>query len=361
MLHIQKRHIFSSTHAIIDKYFTNNTLFFDIETTGFSPNTSSVYLIGTLTKDGEHLVIDQFFATAKEEEQEILRSFHEMIQNYSTIISFNGLGFDIPFLEAKNKEYSISEAYFTHTFIDIYKEIKKSKHLLKLENYKQKTIEKFLGVSRDDQFSGGELIPIYEAYTKHHDKESEEYLLLHNYEDVIGMLDLLPALSYTKNLQGSYSIASIETSTYLTHDGDEAEELIITLNNKYTVPSRASYSDQCFYYTMHKDTTKIRIPIFEGELKYFYTNFKDYYYLPKEDMAIHKSVATFVDKEYREKAKSSNCYTRKFGRFIPQTTTIQSPIFLKEYKDKISYFELTKDFIESEIMLKKYINHILQP
>jgi hypothetical protein len=36
------------------------------------------------------------------------------------------------------------------------------------------------------------------------------------------------------------------------------------------------------------------------------------------------------------------------------------PEFRKNYKDKISYFELTEDFYSSDIMLRRYIDHILK-
>ena len=86
----------------------------------------------------------------------------------------------------------------------------------------------------------------------------------------------------------------------------------------------------------------------------------DKYHMKKEDMAIHKSVASFVDKEYRENAKASNCYTRKSGKFLPQYNSVMQPEFRKEYKDKISYFEMTDDFCTSDIMLRRYIDHILK-
>ena len=75
-------------------------------------------------------------------------------------------------------------------------------------------------------------------------------------------------------------------------------------------------------------------------------------------MAIHKSVATFVDKEYREKAKACNCYNRKEGLFLPQKDLVMQPFFLKTHKDKVSYFELTEDFLTSDVMLKRYVEHI---
>ena len=61
-------------------------------------------------------------------------------------------------------------------------------------------------------------------------------------------------------------------------------------------------------------------------------------------MAIHKSVASYVDASHREKAKAANCYGKKTGMFLAQ----------------LLYFEW-KDTFEKDLMLiKRYCMHILQ-
>lgn len=360
MKHICKEQLYKNQYNLTNELFTEESIFFDIETTGFSPASSCIYLIGCLRKQGDYLVIDQFFAESKEDECEVLTQFMKLLHPYKTILSFNGMGFDIPFIKAKCDTYNIEADFNSFEHIDIFKRINTIKFLLKLPNYKQKTIEHFLDIHRDDQFSGGELIHVYEDYIKSHDYEAEELLLLHNFEDVTGMLDLLPILSYLHILKGGYRIKETELLPYTSYDGQESQELIITLENNYTIPKRVSYQYKDYYFTMNKDTTKIRVPVYDGELKYFYENYKDYFYLPAEDMAIHKSVATFVDKQYRERAKASTCYTRKTGTFLPQYSTIMTPAFKLAHKDKISYFELTSNFSASDAILQRYANHIFE-
>ena len=174
------------------------------------------------------------------------------------------------------------------------------------------------------------------------------------------MMDLLPILSYIELFHGQYSIAQTKIGSYRAIDGTEEKELLITLKNDYPVPKRVSFQFREFYFISNGDTSTLRIPIYCGELHFFYSNYKDYYYLPQEDIAVHKSVATFVDKGYRETAHAFNCYTRKTGEFLPQYDTIMSPEFRKEYKDKVSYFEITDDFCTSDVMLRRYTEHILQ-
>ena len=53
---------FDFSSAVVRRFFTEDAIFFDIETTGFSPAHSNLYLIGCATRKGGLLCIDQFFA-----------------------------------------------------------------------------------------------------------------------------------------------------------------------------------------------------------------------------------------------------------------------------------------------------------
>lgn len=360
MKHTQKKELYIRQDNLADQLFDAHSIFLDIETTGFSPSSSYVYLIGCAVKNGKYIDVHQFFAENTTEERNILTAFLKLLTNYDTIISFNGVGFDVPYLKAKCDFYDLQENFKEKTYLDIFKSVSELKFLLKLPNYKQKTIEKFLGLARDDTQTGGELINVYRDYIRHPTEEAERLLHLHNYEDVIHMADILPILSYIEIFNGQYTILSTRIDSYHAYDGTTGQELIITMQNDYPVPKRISLKKGGFYLMISKARTSIRVQLFEGELHYFYPNYKDYYYLPEEDMAVHKSVATYVDRAYRENARASNCYTRKSGAFLPQYNSIMQPEFRKDYKDKVSYFELTEDFCSSDIMIRRYIDHILK-
>ena len=193
-----------------------------------------------------------------------------------------------------------------------------------------------------------------------HAEEEARYLLqIHNYEDVLGMIDLLPILSYPQIFQGAFTVDSIVKNLYEDYQSITKNECIITLKNQYPVPKRISYGFDQFYLTSYQDTTKLSIKIYSGELKYFYPNYKDYYYLPEEDTAIHKSVAFYVDKNYRTKAKAATCYSKRPAVSPPQHQVVVSPYFKLEYHDKITYFELTDEFIDNETDVKAYVMHVL--
>lgn len=357
---LHKEEIYINNDLFTNKYFTDNCIFFDIETTGFSPAHSTLYLIGCARKKNNRICIDQFFAEKPEDEKIILASFLEILKQYDTIISFNGIGFDIPFLKAKCDQYQLSEHFKDYHYIDIFKSIASIKPILNLENYKQKTIEKFLNLKREDLYSGKDLINVYQSYLKTPTEEAFRLLQLHNYEDVLGMIELLPIMSYLLLFNGNYTIKEISVNDYQTYQGEQKQELLIKVIHDYAVPQTLSLTSNQYHLHISNEYSTLRVPIFEGELKFFFKDYKNYYYLPKEDMAIHKSVAAYVDKEYRENAKASNCYTKKSGLFLPQEQIIMNPYFKAEYKDKTAFFEMTNDFLSSDIMLRRYTDHLLQ-
>ena len=350
---------FESKDKLTFELFTERSIFFDIETTGFSSAYTNVYLIGCAYRLGNMIYIDQFFADSVDEEKFIITSFLELIKQYNTIITYNGIGFDIPYLKARCNTLGINEFFSDFAYIDIFKSISKLKHIFKLPNYKQKSIEYFLDITRNDLYSGGELIQIYHDYSKELDNERLSFLLLHNYEDVLGMIDLLPILSYMHLFQGEFINSTVSIDKCKDYNGSIEKELILSITPKFSFPKRVSYGFENIYFTCFKNTAKISIRIIENNLKYFFPNYSDYYYLPKEDFAIHKSVASSVDKKFRIKAKASTCYVKKNGCFLPQYKHWITPSFKLNYSDKTSYFELTEDFMNNSELINSYITHLL--
>lgn len=351
---------FDTSNPIVDQTFSEHAIFFDIETTGFSPARTSLYLIGCATRTGNTLCLDQFFAETKSEESEVISAFFSLLEQYDTILTFNGIGFDIPYLTAKCSTYHISEPFEHHSYVDLYKEAARIKRLLALPNLKQKSIEAFLGIDRIDEYSGGELIEVYKEYTKHPSKEALLLLRQHNYEDVLDMPKLLPILAYHKMLDGGVTLDSLEANEFRAYDGSMQKELIFTLTLNIPVPKPVSLHHEDCHLTADHKTAKLGIRLFEGNLRHFFDSPKDYYYLPDEDRAIHKSIATYVDRAHRVQANTKNCYAWKCAIFLPQFEKQITPAFCTEAKDKKTYFELSEDFITSEALQLDYVKHILQ-
>ena len=61
-------------------------IFFDIETTGFSGDTSQLYLIGCVYHDGFGWKLIQWFADTRQAESELLDAFFGFIKRFKTLI-----------------------------------------------------------------------------------------------------------------------------------------------------------------------------------------------------------------------------------------------------------------------------------
>jgi len=356
-------------HKILDNYKINyplenillpeQALFLDIETTGFSPKTSQLYLIGcAYYKDG-HWQILQWFAERYEEEVNIITEFFLFATKYKYLIHFNGNTFDLPFIEKKCQQYGLSYDFSAFEGLDIYKRVLPYKYFLKLPNCKQKTIEDFLQIQREDLFTGGELIGLYHDYVKMPSHYVEKTLLLHNSDDIKGMLDILPILTYYDLFHGQVKVKKVQANYYKDLEGVSRQELLMTLSFPVPLPIEISASANNCYFKGVEEEGQLRVPIYEEELKYFYANYKDYYYLPAEDIALHKSVGGFVDKEYRMQATAATCYTRKYSQYLPQWNYIIEPFFKREYKSIDLFFELTDEIKRDRDIFTKYAKHIL--
>jgi hypothetical protein len=361
-------------------YDKNKILFFDIETTGFSAETTYLYLIGCIYYKDSSFQLIQWFSEGIDEEALVLKAFFEFSKNYTVLIHFNGSGFDIPYLLRKCFQLKLSYSFDHMQGIDLYKEIYPYRKILRLPNCKQRTIERFLHISRKDTFVGGDLIEVYQSYLgkkryeilkRRHlavsgketgavkspsEEEASEsdrllgQLLLHNEDDVKGLVQVCPILTYAD---------LFEKPIHIQNAGIEGTMLIIEFALISSLPVSIQFHTDNLSFQAHENAASLRIPLFQGELKYFYENYKDYFYLPAEDRAIHKSLAAFVDKDYRQKAKPATCYTRKQGIFVPQYEPVITPYFQQKHSDKITFLEIHTDFLLQEENLERYVSHIL--
>lgn len=336
-----------------------NIVFFDIETTGFQSNSSYIYLIGCILYE-ENWKLHQWFLDNISTEKQLLEAFLEKLKEKKWLIHFNGNTFDLPFVEKRCRKYHLSFDKSSYQSLDFYRSFRKYEHFFKLHSAKQKEFEMFLNTERKDRFHGGELIELYYEYQNLKNPMLLNFFLLHNEEDVIGLVHLLKITAFDYLFDGKFSITNYSIYSYHTFQKTEQEEIIFTLSLEFPLPKHISYPADDFYFYGQGSIVRIRSAIYEEELKYYYKNYKDYYYLPEEDCAIHKSVAIYVDRSSRSKAKASNCYIKKKGRFLKQPQEIITPQFVRNYKSKESFFELTKEFLEDTIEQKKYILSILQ-
>ncbi|CEI73984.1 MULTISPECIES: ribonuclease H-like domain-containing protein [Romboutsia] len=162
----------------------SDSFVFDIETTGLSPKFCKVILIGILFNKDNKTIIKQYFAQTEDDEKDLLLAFINDISTFDTHITFNGLAFDIPFLNSRFNKYNIDFELNKNDDIDILNIVRPFKGLLSLSDCKLKTIEKYIGISREDTISGKESVKLYKEFVSSKSDDLKSKILLHNYEDI---------------------------------------------------------------------------------------------------------------------------------------------------------------------------------
>ena len=338
----------------------SKALFIDIETTGFAAKNSILYLIGCAYHENEKWRTIQWFATSYEDERQIVETFFQFASNYTHLIHFNGNNFDLPFILQKCIQYGLPYDFSTFKGIDIYRRISPLKNFLKLSNCKQKTLEQFLGIVREDLFDGGQLIDIYHNFIKNGMTQDLDTILCHNTDDLTGMFHILPILAYSNIFSDETKVKKVQANYYRDINGRQKQELFMKLSLPTPLPKEISCNANFCYFIGKESTGALKVPLYEEELKYFYSNYKDYYYLPIEDVAIHKSIASFVDKENRIQAKAQNCYTRKLSTYLPQWDVLFEPFFKREYRASELFFEVTDSLKKDRKAFQLYALHTLK-
>lgn len=328
--------------------------FFDIETTGLSPNISSLYLLGVayVEEDTWHLL--QWFADDYTSEVSILTAFAVFLSRFDTVVHYNGSSFDIPYLEKKYRSYHLASPFTSKNSLDLYRQFPRIKELFSLPNQKLITMERLWGFHRHDNYSGKDCIRLYTEYMQKkyfRDEGASKIkanLLLHNHDDLIGTILCSQLLSYV-------NVQPIAPQCHT-----EGDTLLLSAKLSSAVPLPLSYEHEGTFIAFDNDVLRIRIPLYHGTLYHYFKDYKNYYYLPEEDMAIHKSVGTYVDSSFREKATASNCYIKKTGIFLPLPPDIKpkQPTFQETRRASRSYLPWTEQSFLSKEECLSYLTHL---
>ena len=325
-----------------------NACFFDIETTGLSPKVSNVYLIGAAFIKNDRIELSQWFADDYTSEPALLEAFAASLADSDVVVHYNGTTFDVPYLTKKYIQHGIADPFLKIESLDLYREIsrfckehktEKGGNIFHTENLKLVTVEKLLGFDRGRDFSGKECIKLYTDYMQekyaHHDESRNklcEALLSHNHDDLIGTC-LATRLTVFNAYRANRPALEITDGEAVFTD---------TLADGLTYPMPLTYPiGEASEMIFENDSLTLRIPLFTGELYHYFPDYKNYFYLPEEDMAVHKSVGSFVDKDHRAPATAANCYVKKEGTFLPlpgASIPEGATVFHKKNAPKGAYF-----------------------
>ena len=347
-----------------------DALLYDIETTGLNPKASQLYLLGVLLFHKENSEFIQYFAESVRDEEEILEQFFQLCQTKKVLISFNGEGFDNRFIETMAKSYGKLPLHLNLKQLDLFKLIRKRKKFYGLESYSLKSCERFLGIYREDRCSGGELISVYQDYLQNKNSEKRNLLLLHNREDIQNLPALFSFLAYENIFQGNVHFQraellvrdEIKEKNY-NHQNENSlqikdleleerqnsrtsEKLCLKFSLPSSVPVPLTLTPKNFLLEIKETSLCLTVPFYQGELCYFFKDYKDYEFIPSEDRAVHKSLAAMYPKEMREKAKASTAYQKMKTSFLPVFQE-KEKVFKKTYQDKQCFIPFKENTFES--------------
>lgn len=238
-------------------------------------------------KDGQ---ATEYIAVSEKEsdEYDMLLLLSESISSFDTVITFNGNAFDLPHLKHKYDAYALPDPFLKKAFRDLFSEYREYAHLLGLPSRKLDDYAAYAGA------------PIASS-------------------DAVKTLYTLSLDSLTSLFDGNWK---------LIHSASEDGYLYYTLSVDLPFPKRISLHDQIYHMIAENREIRLSVKITDGKIRKYYTDIKNYVYLPLEGFAIHKSMASFVEKSHKEKAVRENCFSlvAYSDRFLNDTELIRSYI-----------------------------------
>ena len=337
------------------KYLNDHSCLLDIETTGFSRDYNQIYMIGLARMIDDSLDVTLLFAENPDEEKAVLEEFIKYSNDTTDFITFNGLSFDFPFIKERMKHFGYEYDFKAYNHLDIYKECKCLKSLLKLKKKKKKTIESFLGLDRDDKYNGGELIEHYKIYCQCQDEECYNNLITHNLEDVKGMADILTILRYTSISKNIEKAEATELSL------DKDNNILLTLSLNTSLPKRFSISGSYYYIVFENDIVNIELRPTTDTLKYYLDDYKNYVYIENENAIIPKQLLDSQNKKYATKATKENCFLSAESTFLPafnKKLFENEKLFTHSYNDKKCYIDISSHMEDMDYIGNYAINLI---
>jgi len=179
--------------GISQKVSFQNCVFLDTETTGLALSAGTfAFMVGVAKIIGSKLVLRQYFLKSPSEEAAMLLDLSNFITSDNTIVTYNGIGFDIPILRHRYILHKIPVDFSKYRQLDL---LKYSRALWRyqLDDRSLKSVEKnILNFNRtSDEIPGWMAPEIYREYLKTGNMVSILGVFYHNSIDVVSLCALM--------------------------------------------------------------------------------------------------------------------------------------------------------------------------
>ncbi len=186
--------------------------FLDTETTGLSGGAGTLaFLIGVGVWQKDHLALHLIFMRDPAEEAAALRYLAEILASATSLVTFNGLGFDVPILESRFVLNRLSPGWMALPHLDLlpvarqlWRDHLPSRRLIALE-------EEILAVARAETDLPSWMIPgLYRQYLRTGDAREMARIFYHNRVDVLSLVTLLAHAGRMLTAPHEMSLAAAE-------------------------------------------------------------------------------------------------------------------------------------------------------
>ncbi|MDO4942517.1 MAG: ribonuclease H-like domain-containing protein [Lachnospiraceae bacterium] len=298
MLQITKEISYTPSYPV-----DRDTFFLCIDTTGFQAEVSAIATIGIAYLSNQKIIIEQWFNNSGLDQKELLLAFFEKIHSKHAVITYYGNRFSLPFLEKKCQEYNLINPLSSMESKDYYEMIHPFQRILGLSSCRQSAIEAYFGCQRSSNLSGKKLVRAYQNYIKKPDTADAEAILLHNQDSLEILLQLISIFSYNDLLHGNFTDCRIQSIT--------SKQILFCFDLPFAILKSLQYSAPDCHLSLCDKKGLLSLSIDNNmQFKHYFPNPKDYYYLTVEDRAVHKSLASYVPKEFKQKATHATCYEK---------------------------------------------------
>jgi len=172
-------------------------LFIDTETTGLSYSGGTfAFMIGAGYCQNNEFKVRQYFLRNPTEEEAMLLDFENLISKFDTLVSYNGISFDVPIIKSRFRYNRLPTTLTNKTHIDL---LKYARMLFRYQfgDRSLKSIEaNVLKFTRAEEEIPGFLAPvIYQEYLQSKDISGINGVFYHNEMDVVSLVALINILN----------------------------------------------------------------------------------------------------------------------------------------------------------------------
>lgn len=343
---------FKSTQPAAASSVPADVLLLNVETTGLRPSSSFVCMISAGYCKEDILTCHTWLARSRRDEEALIEELRKLASPFREICTYGGNAFAFRFLKDRRAIYSDSTLFENKKLTDLQKAFRPLLQILPLAHLKKEDAESFLGFDRHGVKTGKELISFYQAWERDKSAASKDSLVLHAQEDIRFLCESYKMQAYLDFLHGKWEKVCFE---------ETADSILFSVDLYAPVPAKANWENEYARFMVKDRSAQVTAKLFSGRLRYFLPgSSSDYYYLPAEDTAIHRSVAQFVDHTQRKKATPETCYTNREGSFLPVPGSFPAPLFYASYRSVPAYVQYEKEKWQQDTSLTgKYLAAIL--